>query len=202
MSNEKKDLVLVRESFLVASQHCNFPQMLMRYTLPFFLFILALGLIGCSDSKSSTDDAASASADAPAASATVDRTITLHPEGNLLEYKETEFTVAPGETIELVFENTATSPSMLHNVVVLNTEPKKEILWRVGEAGVEAGASNEYVPDDEAVLAATPMADPGETVSVTFTVPDETGEHGYVCTFPGHYVSMYGTMHVKADAPA
>lgn len=195
MSNEKKDFLLVWRSFLVAFQHDNFPQTLMRYTLPFFLFVLALGLVGCSDSKSSSDDAASASA-------TVDRTITLHPEGNLLEYKETEFTVTPGETIELVFENTDTSPSMLHNVVVLNTEPKKEILWRVGEAGVEIGASNEYVPDDEAVLAATPMADPGETVSVTFTVPDETGEYGYVCTFPGHYVSMYGTMHVNTESPA
>lgn len=174
----------------------------MRYTLPVFLFILSLGFVGCTDSASSTADAATASADAPAASATVDRTITLHPEGNLLEYKETEVTVTPGETVELVFENTATSPSMLHNVVVLNTEPKKKILWRVGEAGVEAGASSEYVPDDEAVLASTSMADPGETVSVTFTVPEEPGEYGYVCTFPGHYVSMYGTMYVKADDSA
>ena len=69
----------------------------------------------------------------------------------------------------------------------------------MGEAGVAAGEAEEYVPDDSAVLASTPMADPGEKVSVTFTVPDETGDYGYVCTFPGHYVSMYGTMKVRSD---
>jgi azurin len=165
----------------------------MRY-LSIAFVALALVLTGCGRSGSSSD--------AQSSSTTVDRTVTLHPKKNLLEYRETEFTVAPGETIKLVFENTATSPSMLHNVVVLNTEPTKEVLWRVGEAGVAAGEEQEYVPDDPAVRAYTPMADPGETVSVTFTVPKESGDYGYVCTFPGHYVSMYGTMHVRSDPPS
>jgi len=163
----------------------------MRHLFTITLITFALVLTGCGSSESSDTTSSS--------STTVDRTVTLHPKKNLLKYKETEFTVAPGETIKLVFENTATSPSMLHNVVVLNTEPKKEVLWRVGEAGVAAGEDQEYVPDDEAVLTATPMADPGETVSVTFTVPEEPGAYGYLCTFPGHYVSMYGTMHVRTD---
>jgi azurin len=159
--------------------------------------LLLVALVGCGDSESAPDATETASP-----STTVDRTVTLHPKGNLLKYEETEFTVAPGETIKLVFENTATSESMLHNVVVLNDAPRKELLWRIGEAGVEAGEANEYVPDDDAILAYTPMADPGETVSVTFTVPEETGDYGYLCTFPGHYVTMYGTMHVTAEAPA
>ena len=164
--------------------------------LTFFLALfVALGLLGCGGADSSPDEAAQASA-------RVDRTVTLHPKGNLLKYEETEFTVAPGQTIKLVFENTATSESMLHNVVVLNEGPRKELLWRVGEAGVEAGPESEYVPDDPAVLASTPMADPGETVSVTFTVPEEPGEYGYLCTFPGHYVTMYGTMTVRENASA
>lgn len=167
----------------------------MRYLTYVFLFVFSLLLLGCEGSESSPNARSAASGE-------VDRTVTLHPEGNLLEYEETEFTVAPGETIRVVFENTATSESMLHNVVVLNTEPRKELLWRVGEAGVEAGEENDYVPEDEAILAYTPMADPGETVEVTFTAPDEPGEYGYVCTFPGHYVSMYGTMQVREDASA
>ena len=155
-----------------------------------FALIVSLSLFGCGEADSSSDETAQASE-------RVDRTVTLHPKGNLLEYEETEFTVAPGQTIKLVFENTATSESMLHNVVVLSDKPRKELLWRVGEAGVEAGPENEYVPDDPAILAYTPMADPGETVSVTFTVPNESGDYGYLCTFPGHYVTMYGTMHVR-----
>lgn len=167
---------------------------MMRSLTSVFIIAIAVLFVGCGSSASSDNEATE--------STSVDRTVTLHAKGNLLEYKETEFTVRPGETIKLVFDNTATSPSMLHNVVVLNTPPKKEVLWRVGEGGVEAGEANEYVPEDDAILAYTSMADPGETVSVTFTVPEEPGDYGYVCTFPGHYVSMYGTMRVSADAPA
>lgn len=41
------------------------------------------------------------------------------------------------------------------------------------------------------------MSDLGETVSVTFTAPEERGEYGYVCTFPGHRAPMQGTMHAE-----
>jgi len=171
-------------------------------SLPLILF-LAVSLIGCGGSESSPDSSATAESNAntekTTASGDVDRTVTLHPKGNQMKYKETEFSVAPGETIKLVFENTATSPSMQHNVVVLNTN-KDDAFRRVGEAGMQAGSTNDYVPEDDAILAYTPMSKPGETVSVTFTVPETTGEYGYLCTFPGHWATMQGTMYVKKNA--
>lgn len=169
--------------------------------LPLVL-LLAAALVGCggssTDSASSSEaaSASSASSTQSASSGEVDRTITLHPKGNQMKYRETEFTVAPGQTIELVFENTATSPSMQHNVVVLNTT-EAEVFERVGEAGMQAGSANDYVPEDDAIIAYTPMSTPGETVSVTFTVPEQTGDYGYVCTFPGHWATMQGTMRVE-----
>ena len=54
------------------------------------------------------------------------------------------------------------------------------------------------MPDDDAVLAATDMSEPGETVSVTITAPSEPGDYRYICTFPGHYTVMQGTMTVPA----
>jgi azurin len=45
------------------------------------------------------------------------------------------------------------------------------------------------------------MSQPGEKVEVVFTAPEETGEYGYVCTFPGHWATMTGTMRVT-DSPA
>jgi azurin len=65
---------------------------------------------------------------------------------------------------------------------------------------MEAGAANEYVPEDDAILAYTPMSKPGEKVEVVFTAPEETGEYGYVCTFPGHWATMQGTMRVTKSA--
>lgn len=130
---------------------------------------------------------------ASATSPLPNETVTITPEGNQMTFAETEFTVQPGQTVTIVFDNTATSPAMQHNVVVLTTSDEAAIK-RVGQAA--ASASN-YVPDDEAVLAATDLAKPGETTEVTFTAPETPGEYSYVCTFPGHYVSMQGTMIVE-----
>lgn len=171
------------------------------------VLLLAVALVGCGGSDSSPDDATSSSSTATQSesSAEVDRTVTLHPKGNQMKYRETEFTVAPGETIRLVFENTATSPSMQHNVVVL-ASTEEGIFQKVGEAGTRAGSPNDYIPQEEGlqeqILAYTPMSKPGETVEVTFTVPEETGEYGYVCTFPGHWATMQGTMYVQEEGAA
>jgi azurin len=123
--------------------------------------------------------------------------LTIQPVGNQMKYEQTEFTVPAGEEITITFENTATSPAMEHNVVVL-TSDDDTVVNRVGQAAMGA-ADSEYVPDDEAILAATDMAAPGETVSVTFTAPSEPGTYRYICTFPGHYTVMQGTMTVVAS---
>ena len=143
---------------------------------------------GGDDSSSSADSSSDGGA----------QTVTLHAQGNQMKYKETEFTVPADTEIELVFENTASSPSMQHNVLILNEAPGQDIFKEVGQAGVEAGANEDYVPDHEAVLVATPISKPGETVSATFTTPSEPGEYGYVCTYPGHWATMQGTMIVES----
>ncbi|MFP4229118.1 MAG: plastocyanin/azurin family copper-binding protein [Salinivenus sp.] len=157
-------------------------------------FLAACG--GGSDSSDSSSDSESGGSGETEGSDVSDGTVTLHPKGNEMEFEETEFTVPPGEEIELVFENTASSPSMKHNVVILDST-EDEVFERVGKAGSKAGAEEDYVTDDDAILAHTPMSDPGETVSVTFTTPDEEGEYGYVCTYPGHWATMRGTMRVR-----
>lgn len=167
-------------------------------------FLLAFSLAACggSDTNSAADESAtSSSAATTEQSGDVDRTINIEASGsNNMRFAQTEFEVAPGETVRIVFENTDTSPSMEHNVVLLNSNDDEDVA-RVGEAGMSAGSRNDYVPDDPAVLAYTAIAPPGETVEVTFTVPEETGEYRYICTFPGHWATMQGTMRVT-DSPA
>lgn len=176
----------------------------MRQTIRLALIsFLLIGLPACGSSDSGGEASPErASATQSESSAEGARTITLHPRGNRMEYRETEFSVAPGETIRLVFENTATSPSMQHNVVVLASN-EDGMFQKIGEAGTRAGSTNDYIPQGESlqeqIIASTPIAKPGETVEVTFTVPAETGEYGYVCTFPGHWATMQGTMYVTED---
>ncbi|MEM0963683.1 MAG: plastocyanin/azurin family copper-binding protein [Bacteroidota bacterium] len=121
-----------------------------------------------------------------------DGTITIQPVGNEMRYAQTEFTVSAGEPVTLVFENTADSPAMIHNIVVLNSDDTEDV-DRVGIAAISA-ADTDFVPDDPAILAHTALSNPGETVQVTFTAPAEPGRYRYICTYPGHYALMQGTM--------
>ena len=58
------------------------------------------------------------------------------------------------------------------------------------------------MPDSPLVLHATRLVKEGETERLGFTAPPKPGEYIFVCTFPGHWVRMYGVMLVveKLDA--
>ena len=120
--------------------------------------------------------------------------ITMTPVGNEMRFEQTEFTVQPGQIVHITFNNTADNPAMSHSVVFLRSA---DVIDAVGQAAMGAAATD-YVPasrrDD--IIANTPMSAPGETVEVTFTAPGTVGDYPYICTFPGHYATMQGTMHV------
>jgi plastocyanin len=40
------------------------------------------------------------------------------------------------------------------------------------------------------------MAEPGKTVTFEFTAP-EAGTYTYICTYPGHWMKMQGTLIVE-----
>jgi len=147
-------------------------------------------LTGCGGSDTETSNSTT-----DTATETVSE-VTIKPVGNQMKYEQTEFTVEAGTEVSLTFDNVATSPAMKHNVVILNSEDDK-VVQRVGNAALQAADSG-YIPDDNAIIAATDMADPGQTVNTTFTAPSEPGTYTYICTFPGHFMMMQGTMTVVA----
>src|SRR5690606_12102015 len=95
--------------------------------------------------------------------------ITMNPVGEQMEYKQKEFTVHPGQTGRITFQNTATTPAMHHNVVVLQAGANVNA---IGQAAMGA-AANDYIPQAQMdqIIAHTPMSAPGETVEVEFTAP-------------------------------
>ncbi len=120
---------------------------------------------------------------------------TITPVGNTMEYEQKEITVRPGQTVRLTLHNTATSTAMSHNIVVLAMNADVN---EVGQAAMSA-AGTDYIPAgmSDQIIAHTAMAAAGETVTVEFTAPAE-GSYTYICTFPGHYMMMQGTMRVVA----
>lgn len=72
--------------------------------------------------------------------------------------------------------------------------------WILLEMGVDPAAfaqvatraqNNDYIPQDRTddIIAHTDLAAGGETVEVTFTVPEKTGEYDYLCSFPAHFMA-------------
>ena len=109
------------------------------------------------------------------------------------------FEVKAGEPVTLTLNNTGNLPkiAMGHNLVILN-KGIRAIAFGQKALGAGANATNplpDSVKDD--VLANTKLLGPGESDTVTFTAPKETGSYEYVCTFPGHFAMMRGTMIVK-----
>jgi hypothetical protein len=58
------------------------------------------------------------------------------------------------------------------------------------------------VPNTPLVLYATRMLQSGDTERLGFRAPSAPGEYLYVCTFPGHWLRMYGVMLVVPDLEA
>lgn len=161
----------------------------------FLVLIFAVTFVACggssSDSETTTPSETEETTEASSGSESVE--LTVRPAGEEMKYAVDTLTVAAGAEVTLILENTATLPIMVHNVVILTTNNDEDVN-RVGMAAIAAGEENGYLPEDEAILAATPMAQPGETVSVTFTAPSEPGTLRFICTYPGHYALMQGVL--------
>ena len=115
-----------------------------------------------------------------------------------MKYSVTTITAKPGETIQVRLTSKGKIPkvAMAHNFVLLKTGTNIEKLLADGAAH---RATDFIAPASaSAVIAKTGMAGPGETVQVTFKVPEKPGRYPYLCTFSGHYqAGMKGTLVVK-----
>lgn len=110
------------------------------------------------------------------------------------------FVVEAGKPVQIVLFN---PDAMSHNLVVGQPGTLKDI----GMAATTMTLSTDpkakpYVPEIPAVLQATRLLNWGETERLSFAAPKEPGEYVYVCTFPGHWVRMYGVMLVVGNLEA
>ena len=114
-----------------------------------------------------------------------------------MRYDKKTFTVVAGKPVEIVLEN---PDAMQHNLVV--GKPKSmDIIGAAADKLITAkdGAEKNYVPDIPQVIAATPLVNPDQTYRLKFMAPTQPGSYPFVCTFPGHWRIMNGTMTVVAE---
>jgi azurin len=67
----------------------------------------------------------------------------------------------------------------------------------VGAAAASVPASEDHVPKHSAILFASKLSKPGETLTFTFDAPKEPGNYEFLCTTPGHFALMRGKLIVQ-----
>lgn len=124
--------------------------------------------------------------------------------GEEIEYKGNTYYVLEGITAQAGEKLTVTlktlsdlpASAMAHNWLLLEQDTDASAF---AQASMQA-KDNDYVAPgmEDDWIADTGLVTGGETKSVTFTVPQQTGAYEYICTFPGHFsAGMRGTLTVE-----
>jgi putative heme-binding domain-containing protein len=117
-----------------------------------------------------------------------------------MRYDKQLIVVEAGKPVAITLEN---ADAMPHNVAILMPGALEEVGNAAEKMPAEPDAEGRlYVPASPKVLHATKLVAPGEKTQLAFSAPDEPGDYPYVCTFPGHWRVMFGTLAVVKDVDA
>jgi azurin/lysophospholipase L1-like esterase len=103
-----------------------------------------------------------------------------------------DFSVKAAQPVELTVENQGLMP---HNLVITKPGTVDVVAQKAIELG-EKGPEKNYVPDIDMVLHATRLLTSKGKQTISFTAPAVAGSYPFVCTFPGHSLTMRGIMRV------
>ncbi|MEO8352363.1 MAG: plastocyanin/azurin family copper-binding protein, partial [Chthoniobacteraceae bacterium] len=119
-----------------------------------------------------------------------------------MRYDTPRLVVEAGKPFAVIFENLDAMP---HNIVFVRPGTRQAVAeavqtMRPDELDKKGRA---YIPlADHRVLDASKLIEPGDRVTLNLTAPDQEGEYEYVCTFPGHWMLMWGRLIVTKDVDA
>ena len=115
-------------------------------------------------------------------------------------YDKPLIVVETGKPVAIILIN---DDAMPHNLVVVAPGAVEEIGPATEKMSPVPDAQGRlYIPDSPQVLHATRLVEPGQQVKLNFTAPETPGDYQYVCTFPGHWRRMVGTLAVVSDVEA
>ncbi len=128
------------------------------------------------------------------------RVVRIKTVAEEMRYDVKHFVAAAGKPMQLILQNDDLMP---HNLVIVEPGTLKEIALQAATMAPDAmNDGKQYVPAVPQVLFATKMVQANKQERLTFTAPETVGEYPFVCTYPNHWMRMYGVMVVVADVDA
>lgn len=110
-----------------------------------------------------------------------------------LIYDVDAFDAPAGAEAVITFNNTG---FISHNLLFCSKGDGVEKVFlnamNMGAQGMQTG----FVPPGPEVLSASRLLNPGDKQVMKFKIPEESGDYGFICTFPGHGNRMRGVMRV------
>ncbi|MFN3165614.1 MAG: plastocyanin/azurin family copper-binding protein [Phycisphaeraceae bacterium] len=121
--------------------------------------------------------------------------LTLEAVPGQIKYDKTELTAVAGRPVEITLIN---PDNMEHNLAITRPGQMQQVGIAISTMNPADAAAIDYIPQGDAVLFHTPMLKAGQTYTLRFIAPTKPGKYPYVCTFPGHWQSMNGTIQFVA----
>lgn len=163
---------------------------LSRPSLLTSLFLSAVLLAACGKKEEEKKSEAAPAQEQSSAAAPIE--ITANDQ---MQFSTKAIEVPAGSQVTLILKNIGTMPkeNMAHNFTLLKPGTV------VADFGTKAMAAKatDYIPaGDTSVIAHTKLLGPGESDTLKFTAP-AAGQYPFMCTFPGHFALMQGTLTSK-----
>jgi azurin len=109
-----------------------------------------------------------------------------------MSYDTKELKVKAGSKVKVNLTNKGSDAAMLHNIVFVKQGTEKDVAME----GLNLKDQNYFNASNPSVIAGSAVSQPSTTVTVEFTAP-EPGTYTYICTYPGHWMAMQGTLIVE-----
>ncbi len=101
--------------------------------------------------------------------------------------------VDAGATVAFRFDN---NDDMLHNLVITTPGSVDAVVEAALNMGIRGQQMN-FIPESDDVLYHSALLQPETEETIYFKAPAEPGDYSFVCTFPGHGVTMRGILRVR-----
>ena len=110
-------------------------------------------------------------------------------------YSQTTIEARAGQRVQIAFANT---DDMLHNITIIKPNSYDAVVKDILAMLPDPTAQNRgYVPDSPNVLFSLALVPAKQSAVLEFTAPTEPGDYPFICTFPGHWVTMRGILKIQ-----
>ncbi len=113
-----------------------------------------------------------------------------------MTYTVSSITAKPNDAIRITLTNNG---DVLHNVVIIQPGSIDRVGAQVeAMAKVPLAEEHSYLPSTPDILFWMKLVETNKTGTLEFYAPARPGDYPFLCTFPGHWQTMRGVLHVVA----